>query len=432
MTKAAAETGESNGGGIDALLYPGATVQVGVAGVAEVRVERILGVGTFAVVCRVTDTATGASYALKVLKDVRADDPESKEISLVERIRREAAVSIPSRHVVQALGLSEWDANTYLILFEFFEGRPLADLIAFGPEGLTAEDRRTLFFQILQGVADAHRANVIHRDLKPENVLVDRDGDVRVIDFGLARFGDERITVAGATFGTPHYMAPEVIAHGARRADARADIYALGHMLYELSMHEHHWRRRGWGMLDFYKYLTTNPPPAVAADLSDFECPPFPEAGRAVVERMLRVDPAERYASVREVMADLGYAPDDVPTRKVSAPAVAAVLGVRFLVEAGANQGRAAEVVLSDGESRTLGRADFAADREGADLSVSRRHLEVKRAGGRLLVRDAGSRNGTLVNGVRLSSDGWAELADGDHVRVGDLFLRCAAAAANG
>jgi serine/threonine-protein kinase len=406
---------------ISTLLYPGALLPVGTAGVGEVRVEQILGVGTFAVVCRVTDTASGEPYALKVLRDVKVEDAETREISLVERIRREAAVFIPSWHVVRALGLSEWDERTFLILFEYFPGRPLHRLIEFGPEGLTDDERRVIFGQVLQGVADAHRANVIHRDLKPENILVGVTGAVKVIDFGLARFGDQRITVAESRFGTPQYMAPEVIEHGAGYADARADIYALGHILYELSMHRHFWQQKGWDLFAFYKHLMTRP--AVAADLSDFHCPLFPEAGPAVVERMLRVRPEERYASVAEVMADLGYAEAEVPTRPRTPPGAPPTprLRLRLLSESEPGAVPLAEVALEDGEQRTLGRADFAGD----DPSVGVRHLEAWRVGDHLLARDAGSRNGTLVNGVRLSAQGWAALEDGDRLRLGDLFVSC-------
>src|SRR5262249_35216081 len=148
------------------------------------------------------------------------------------------------------------------------------------PDDLTESQKKTVFLQILRGVAAAHRCNIIHRDLKPENVLVgkiDETGEplVKLIDFGISKFKEHRLTVASSFFGSFEYMAPETLGSPGT-VDARADIYSLGHILYELATGMSFARSKGWkGTGDLLAYLKQQPPPEEGADCRGFQCDLF-------------------------------------------------------------------------------------------------------------------------------------------------------------
>ncbi|MDX1935055.1 MAG: FHA domain-containing serine/threonine-protein kinase [Capsulimonadales bacterium] len=431
--------GTTGSGGIDALLTPGASLPVGIGPLGTARVEEILGAGGFALVCRVSDPLTGVSYALKVLREVALGSEQVSSMQLIERIQREAGIAIESPHVIRSFGMRQWDEQTYLILFEYFKGRPLREAVA--PIPLNNARRADILKQLLTGVADAHRHNIIHRDLKPDNVLISEDGMVKIIDFGIAKVKDKNITVSGQWLGTPLYMSPELFVEGALAADARTDIFALGHLFYELAMGKHYWYRAGWDLSQFLSYLSTRP--ATAVPMHDFSCA-FVGNAAPVVERMLRVAPEERYGSVAEILYELGMAPRpsfgfDVFPAEATSVGMTAEAGVNpkgwpeaipasgnrrvvsplLIVESGTNVGARTVLGIADKEVRTVGRADIAGD----EPSVSRRHLEFLRDGNRYFVRDVGSKNGTLLGGVRIGPD-FAELKHDDRILVGDVFLR--------
>ncbi len=197
-----------------------------------------IGEGGFARVWRARDRAHGGrTVAVKVLKDAYLGDRE-----IVERFRREvfAVASISSPHVVAMtdFGIS---GDQVFIAMEFVEGPNLRDVIY--DRAWNANEVHLIIGQIAQALAAAHRQDIVHRDLKPENViLVPGTGSsriVKVLDFGLAKLAElerklelEPITRVGMCFGTPQYMAPELIQ--GRKFDKSVDLYALGVICYEM------------------------------------------------------------------------------------------------------------------------------------------------------------------------------------------------------
>ncbi len=189
---------------------------------------RKLGSGGMANVYLAMDQELGRRVAIKILDDRHASDEQ-----FVERFRREAqnaaGLSHPSIVSIYDRGDSE---GTYYIAMEHVEGRTLKELlVARGPSplGIAIDYTR----QILSALRFAHRNGIVHRDIKPHNVIVDGEGRVKVMDFGIARAGAaSQMTEAGSIIGTAQYLSPEQ-ARGAP-VDQTSDLYSTGIVLYEL------------------------------------------------------------------------------------------------------------------------------------------------------------------------------------------------------
>lgn len=386
----------------------GGRIPVNIGDIKEVKLLEYLGGGGFGSVWKVVDLATQKFYTLKIIQNIRPGEV------MAERVRMEAGVAINSEYIVPVIGLCEWNENTFLILFDYFHSWSLDQAIA--GNALTGEQRRSIFKQILLGVADAHRSNVIHRDLKPANILVGYDGRVKLIDFGVSKFKGRQITLDGQIIGTLPYIAPEIIIDGAKNVDARADIYSVGQLFYELVMGRHFWMYKKWRELkDFVAFLQRDPRPTEIMELDGFSCDLFTDADKVLLN-MVKINPAERYTSVEQVQRDLGLVPILYPRLRV-------LLGHPMLIiESGTNRNTHTVVNVEEGSFATYGRADFAGD----DQTVSREHIEFTRKGGKYFVRDLESRNGTMVAGVALLPFRWYVITHADRIKVGDLFLRFA------
>jgi len=192
-------------------------------------IRHMIGAGGVGVVFLAIDTRDGDAVALKVLRpDVRLEDPIS-----VSRLEREVDLARRLAHpnVVRVYELGEADGLHYLTM-EYVEGPTLRQILA--ERGtLPVPAVLTLGRQLCRALGHAHQHGVVHRDVKPHNLVVTPAGLLKVMDFGTARpVGASRgLTESGALFGTPAYMAPELLRGGA--VDARADVYAAGVVLFE-------------------------------------------------------------------------------------------------------------------------------------------------------------------------------------------------------
>src|SRR5262245_52318206 len=204
------------------------------------RIESHLGAGGMGEVYRARDWKLKRDVAIKVLPEAFSRDEER-----LLRFQREAEVlaSLNHPHIAAIYDLEEVDDSRFLVL-EFIEGQTLSERIASGP--LTLQDTVAITIQIAEALEAAHEKGVIHRDLKPANIKVSLNGEVKVLDFGLAKILDARInesssadsptllsqTAGGVLIGTAAYMSPEQ-ARG-RAVDRSTDIWALGCILYEM------------------------------------------------------------------------------------------------------------------------------------------------------------------------------------------------------
>lgn len=194
------------------------------------RLDERIAAGGVGQVWRATDLLLERPVAVKVLRPEYADHPET-----LDRFRKEArhAGALSNAHVAQVhdYGHSgpEGAPSPYLVM-EYVDGPSLADLLAVDPiEPVRALD---IIAQAADGLSAAHKAGLVHRDVKPGNILISRDGQVKVTDFGIAyAAGQVPVTGPGLVMGTTQYMAPERIA--GNQGTAASDVYALGIVLHE-------------------------------------------------------------------------------------------------------------------------------------------------------------------------------------------------------
>ncbi len=203
-------------------LIPGSTF----AGRYQVIEE--LGKGGMGRVYKVFDKEISAKIALKLLKPEIAPDKTT-----LERFRNELKVArdISHKNICRMYDLGR-EAGLYYLTMEYVPGEDLRNMIRMSHQ-LGVGTAIIIAEQICDGMAEAHRQGIIHRDLKPSNIMIDREGNVRIMDFGIARSIEAKgMTGAGTVIGTPEYMSPEQVE--GKEVDLRSDIYSLGVILYEM------------------------------------------------------------------------------------------------------------------------------------------------------------------------------------------------------
>lgn len=188
-----------------------------------------LGKGGMGKVYRVLDKKLDEQVALKLIKPEVASDKKT-----LERFRNELKLArkISHRNVGRMYELME-DKGTHFITMEYVPGEDLRSFIRRSGQ-LAMGTVVRIGRQICEGLVEAHRVGVVHRDLKPNNVMIDKQGNVKILDFGIARSLDVKgLTDSGIVLGTPEYMSPEQ-AEG-KEVDGRSDVYSLGVILYEMA-----------------------------------------------------------------------------------------------------------------------------------------------------------------------------------------------------
>jgi serine/threonine protein kinase len=296
---------------------PGSEGRVGEVLAGKYRLEELLGAGAMGTVYRAVNQLVGRSVAIKLLK------PEHAENAIVvERFMREARAANLVRHknVVDVIDIDkDLDGHPFIVQ-ELLRGEDLSRYVARRGGKLPLEEVVDLMCPVIEAVAEAHAKGVVHRDIKPENVFLAKDGrDIvpKLLDFGISkiRATDLRATEIGVTMGTPAYMAPEQV-QGARDADPKSDVWALGIMLFELLA-----GRLPFDEVDapalFVAIATKDAPALLEIDKT------IPPSVSKLVARCLRRIPQDRYPSASELARDLSLVIDGQelePTGKISIP----------------------------------------------------------------------------------------------------------------
>jgi serine/threonine-protein kinase len=268
--------------------------QVGDTLAGKYRVDRVLGVGGMGVVVAATHLDLDTRVAIKVMRDELLDDP-----SAVQRLMLEArsAAKIRSEHVARVLDVSTLPNGVPYIVMEFLDGCDLAQLLAQqGP--LPLSQATDFLLEACEALAEAHVAQIIHRDLKPENLFVARNADgsptIKVVDFGISKqlgpaASERALTNPSTAVGSPQYMAPEQMQ--GRVVDVRADIWALGAILYQLLTGKHAFD--GQTLPEVCAKVLGQEPISLRSLKAE-----LPAALEEVVLRCLKKNPQERYADI--------------------------------------------------------------------------------------------------------------------------------------
>lgn len=292
----------------------------------------LIGAGGMGVVYRAWDTKLGRPVAIKVLSQELADETARR------RFQREAqmASSLNHPHILTVYDVGELDGRQYLVT-EYIDGGTLKDWSKTEPRSW--REAVELLVGVADGLAAAHEAGILHRDIKPANILITKSGYAKLADFGLAKLfehpapsGDatrtltDELTHRGVLIGTITYMSPEQAS--GKMQDARSDVFSFAIVLYQVLAGRRPFE--GASELEILQSIIHGAPHPLPESI--------PEPVRRIVEKGLKKDPADRYQSIREMVADLRsllrqttetLAPGSAPLRPVrrfSGIAIAAVV----------------------------------------------------------------------------------------------------------
>jgi eukaryotic-like serine/threonine-protein kinase len=296
--------------------------------VSHYRIIEKLGGGGMGVVYRAEDLKLKRVVALKFLSPELTRDDEAKKRFIQEA---QAASALQHRNICTIHEIDETSDGRIFICMDCYDGETLKQKIGRGP--LPVNEALDVGIQAAEGLAKAHEAGMVHRDIKPANIIVTREGEVKILDFGLAKLaGETKITRTGTTLGTVAYMSPEQAIGG--EVDARSDIFSLGAILYEMLAGEVPFPGEHEAAV-LYGIVHSEPEP-VARGRSD-----IPEELQRIVGKMLAKDVAARYQSARDLVNDLeslrggaAQAGSGSPRGFIGWPKVVAI-GLGILVVAG-------------------------------------------------------------------------------------------------
>jgi len=401
--------------------------------IGRYRVTRELGRGAMGVVYEAEDPMLGRRVAIKTISlDLAppAGDSGSYQRRFLAEARAAASLSHPGIVVVYDVG-QDADSGQLYIALEYLVGETLdRRLEREGPVDWREALKTTV--QMAQGLVHAHSRQVIHRDIKPANVMVLESGEVKILDFGIAKLPAAHLTSGAETFGSPSYMSPEAALEEA--LDSRSDLFSLGAVLYELLTGERAFD--GTSIPAILTRVAYEDPPAPS-----HKDPTLPPELDLVLARALAKQPGDRYQSGQELaedledvlarrpprhatgrrqprrgrrtlvtsveelrgeMEDAGLRPDPSDTQR-TAIGLALPPGKRvsLAILEGPSQGAVHPVERARVVIGRLG-GGAGAQLEIPDPEISRAHAAVEFYGSRVLLRDLESTNGTFVGEQRI------------------------------
>jgi len=257
-------------------------------------IDALLGEGGMGRVYKATDRELGREIAIKVLLSELTNDPQ-----VIQRFKSELLLAsrISHKHILRIHDLSEADGVKFITM-AYVEGKDLNQVLK-ADHPLPLERCLKFARQLCEALSAAHAEGVVHRDFKPHNVLVGKDDQVYVSDFGLATSFETAkmgMTRSGAFVGTPKYMSPEQVEGGT--VDSRSDLYSLGLVIYEMATGEVPFAGEStWQVM--YRRVKEKPqdPKLVNPELPEWFC--------RVILRCLEKDVADRYQTAQDILTDI-------------------------------------------------------------------------------------------------------------------------------
>lgn len=252
-----------------------------------------IGAGGMGEIYLAQDTKLFRRVALKILHDNLLSDKQAKRRLLREA---QAVALLEHSHICTIYEISEAEGCSFIVM-QYVEGKTLADILA--ESRLDTEKSLDLAIQIADALAEAHAHKLIHRDIKPANIMVSEKGQVKVLDFGLAKFIEsetsgetaKRLNSSGAVMGTVPYMSPEQLC--GKHLDARTDIFSFGAVFYEMLT----------GRQGFAKETNAETISAILNDQPDLT--EIPQSLQPIVQKSLMKNKDDRYQTAGDLMRNL-------------------------------------------------------------------------------------------------------------------------------
>jgi serine/threonine protein kinase len=268
--------------------------------IGKYKILEKIGQGAMGEVYKAHDPILNRFVAVKTISgDLGSDD------QLRKRFQREAQSAARLNHpnIITVYDYGEEQGKIYMAM-ELLDGADLKQAIARRAE-MSLDEKLSIVDQIAEGLAFAHAHDVVHRDLKPANIHLLGNGQVKIMDFGLARLGGSEMTRTGMVMGTPHYMSPEQVR--GERADAKSDVFALGCVFYELITYRKPFDADSMHSV-LFKVMQEEPAPVIQVT------PGTPAVLSQVIERAMAKHPSQRFANAGEFRSALHRAMQAVAT----------------------------------------------------------------------------------------------------------------------
>ncbi|MGE5570087.1 MAG: protein kinase domain-containing protein [Rhodospirillales bacterium] len=254
--------------------------------IGDYQVAGVLGAGGMGKVYKVRNVISDRIEAMKVLLPNLAEAPELAD-RFIREIKTLASLNHPN---IAALHTALRQDNQLLMIMEYVEGRTLEDRLREGP--ITVWEAVDAISQALSALGYAHERGIVHRDIKPANMMVTAEGQVKLMDFGIAKaMADRKLTMTGTTLGSLYYMSPEQV-KGSQTIDGRSDLYSIGVSLYELVTGTRPFK----GDSDYsimVAHLEQQPAPPLQVD------PTLPSSLNEIIMTAIQKDPEQRFQTAQ-------------------------------------------------------------------------------------------------------------------------------------
>ena len=263
--------------------------------ISHYKIVEHLGGGGMGIVYKAEDIKLKRTVALKFLSSELSKNEEAKNRFMHEA---QAASALDHPRIGTIYEIDETDDGHLFIAMAYYEGETLTKKMERGPGPVPLEEALNLVIQIANGLAVAHEKGIVHRDIKPSNIMITKEGFVKIVDFGLAKLaGATKITKTGKTMGTPNYMSPEQVK--GLEVDHCSDIWSLGVILYELLAQKPPFEE-DYEMAVLYSIVNEEP-----VSISQI-MPEVPQELEHIINKALKKDVKDRYASMQELLEALG------------------------------------------------------------------------------------------------------------------------------
>jgi len=256
--------------------------------ISHYRIEEKLGEGGMGVVYKAQDTKLDRHVAIKLMSRVHSGESAKKRF--IQEAKAASALDHPNVCTIHEIGESG-DGDLYITM-AYYEGESLEKRLRRGK--LDLDEGLDVAIQLTRGLACAHEHNITHRDIKPGNIMITDRGEVKIVDFGLAKLaGQTQLTQSGSMVGTAGYMAPEQLSNGTH--DHRCDIFSVGLVLYEMFTGVHPFQSDYYQAL-LYSIMYDDPEPVTKVN------PDLPPELEWIISKAIEKNPDDRFQDMNEVV----------------------------------------------------------------------------------------------------------------------------------